>query len=176
MTEDITVSVNTLARNFEKTLAIVEEMLLKPRWDSLSFELARTRILNGIRRSSIDPTYLGSMALSKLTFGGDNIFSTDVSGTPESVQSMTMDDIKAFYEKNISPSVARFLVVGSVDQARVEKALASPSRKLERQRGSDASGHFPHPHLKKQEYISSMCPAPNSPTSILEPLHSSWQS
>jgi len=125
--EEITVSVNTLARNFEKTLAIVEEMLLEPRWDSLAFELARTRVLNGIRRSSIDPTYLGSMALRGLVLGKDNIQATDVSGTTESVQSMTIDQIRAFYEKNISPSVSRFLVVGSVDQLRVEQALASLS-------------------------------------------------
>lgn len=123
--EDITVSVNTLARNFEKSLKIVEEMLLQPRWDSLSFELARTRILNGIRRNSIDPTYLGSMALSRLVLGKDNIYSTDISGTLESVQNMKMDDIKAFYEKNISPSVTRFLVVGSVGEERVKKALAA---------------------------------------------------
>jgi zinc protease len=123
--EDITVSVNTLSRNFEKTLAIVEEMLLEPRWDSLAFEINRTRVLNGLRRSSIDPTYLGSMALTRLTLGSDNILATDVSGTTESVQNMTMDDIKAFYEKNISPSVARFLVVGSIDQARIETALAA---------------------------------------------------
>lgn len=123
--EDITVSVNTLARNFEKSLKIVEEMLLQPRWDSLSFELARTRILNGIRRNSIDPTYLGSMALSRLVLGKDNIYSTDISGTLESVQNMKMDDIKAFYEKNISPSVTRFLVVGAVGEERVKKALAA---------------------------------------------------
>ncbi|MDX9904210.1 MAG: pitrilysin family protein [Bacteroidales bacterium] len=122
--EDITFSVNTLTRNFEKTLAIVEEMLLEPRWDSLAFEIARTRVLNNLRRSSIDPTYLGSTALARLTLGEKNIFATDVSGTVESVNSMTMEDLKAFYEKNISPSVARFLVVGSVDQAGVEKALA----------------------------------------------------
>ncbi|MBE0668375.1 MAG: insulinase family protein, partial [Bacteroidales bacterium] len=123
--EDITVSVNTLARNFEKTIAIVEEMLLKPRWDSLSFELSKTRILNGIRRNAIDPTYLGSQALSKLVLGTDNIYSTDVMGTMESVGAMTIDELKAFYEKNFSPSVTSFLVVGSVDQPRIEKALAS---------------------------------------------------
>ncbi len=123
--EDITVSVNTLARNFEKTLALVEEMLLEPRWDSAAFELVRTRTLNGLRRSSIDPTYLGSMALNKLILGEDNIFATDVSGTTESVKTMTMEQLKAFYEKNFSPSVARFLVVGDVEQARVEKSLES---------------------------------------------------
>ncbi len=123
--EDITVSVNTLARNFEKTLALVEEMLLQPRWDSLSFELAKTRTLNGLRRNSIDPTYLGQRALSSLILGENNIYATDVAGTTESVQAMTMDQLREFYEKNISPSVARFLVVGAVDQPAVEKALAS---------------------------------------------------
>jgi len=123
--EDITVSVNTLARNFEKTLALVEEMLLEPRWDSVAFELAKTRTLNGLRRSSIDPTYLGSMALSRLVLGENNIYATDVAGTAESVKAMTMDQLREFYEKNISPSVARFLVVGAIDQPAVEKALAS---------------------------------------------------
>jgi zinc protease len=65
------------------------------------------------------------MALSKLVLGADNIYATDVNGTMESVSAMTMDDLKAFYEKNFSPSVSCFLVVGSVDQPRVEKALAS---------------------------------------------------
>ncbi len=125
--ENITVSVNTLARNFEKTLAIVEEMLLQPRWDSLSFELAKSRTLNSLRRSSIDPTYLGSMALNRLILGQDNILSTDVSGTMESVSAMTMEQIREYYEKYISPSVASFLVVGAVDQPQVEKALVSLS-------------------------------------------------
>lgn len=124
-TDNITVSVNTLARNFEKTIALVEEMLLHPRWDSLSLDLAKSRIANGIRRNSIDPRYLASNTLSKLVLGDENIFSTDVEGTIPSVNTMTMDDLKAFYEKNISPSVSRFIIVGSVNQERVEKALSS---------------------------------------------------
>lgn len=123
--EDITVSVNTLSRNFEKTLVLVEEMLLQPRWDSLAFELAKTRTINGLKRSSIDPTYLGSRALNRLVLGEDNIYATDVAGTVESVQAMTMDQLREFYEKNISPSVARFLIVGAIDQPAVEKALTS---------------------------------------------------
>ncbi|MGI6306743.1 MAG: insulinase family protein [Bacteroidales bacterium] len=70
--------------------------------------------------------------------GENNIYATDVSGTTESVQAMTMDQLKAFYEKNLSPSISRFLVVGAVDQPRVEKALASLNSQLGCQRGSDA--------------------------------------
>ena len=53
----------------------------------------------------------------------------DNSGTIESVEAITMDDLKAFYEKNLSPSVANFHVVGDVDKARVENALAGLNSK-----------------------------------------------
>ena len=71
-----------------------------------------------------DPNYLASITFSKLVLGKDNVLSTDISGTPESVEAITMDDLKAFYDRNISPSAASFHIVGDVEQARVEKALS----------------------------------------------------
>ena len=100
-------------------------MLLEPRWDEEQFSINKTRTVNNLKRNMADPNYLASITFSKLALGSDNVLSTDVSGTVESVEAITIDDLKAFYEKNLSPSVASFLVVGDVDQARVEKALAS---------------------------------------------------
>jgi zinc protease len=122
--ENITVSVSTLARNFEKTLALVEEMLLEPRWDEEQFSLNQTRTVNNLKRSLADPNYLARMTSGSLMIGTENVFSTDVSGTVESVEAITMDDLKGFYANKISPSVADFLIVGDVDQVKVEKALA----------------------------------------------------
>jgi zinc protease len=127
--ENITVSVSTLARNFEKTLAIVEEMLLEPRWDEEQFSINKTRTINNLKRNLADPNYVSNITLNKLVLGADNIHSTDNSGTVESVEAITMDDLKSYYEKNISPSVANFLIVGDVDQARVEKALSGLNEK-----------------------------------------------
>src|SRR5665647_562013 len=121
--ENLTVYVKTLARNFEKTLALVQEMLLEPRWDEEQFSLNKTRTVNNLKRSLADPNYLAWRTAGKLNLGPANVLSTDVSGTVESVEAITMDDLKNFYEKNISPSVANFLVVGDVDQARVNKAI-----------------------------------------------------
>ena len=50
--EDISVNVSTLAKNFEKTLALVEEMLLEPRWDEEQFALAKSRIINCIKSNA----------------------------------------------------------------------------------------------------------------------------
>ncbi len=119
----ITVSVSTLARNFEKTLALVEEMLLQPRWDEEQFSLNKTRTVNALKRNLADPNYLAGAAFNRLLFGEGNILAADVSGTVESVEAITMSDLKSYYENNISPTVANFLIVGDITQARVEKAL-----------------------------------------------------
>ncbi len=135
--EDITIEVGSmgfrssggmLARNFEKSIALVEEMLLEPRWDKEQFALAKSRIINGIKRNSASPDFLASKALNKLIFG-DNILAIDASGTESSVAAITLDDLKEYYNKYISPSISEMLVVGNIDQARVMKALASLNSK-----------------------------------------------
>ncbi len=74
--EDITMDVSTLTKNFEKTLALVSEILLEPRWDPEQFALAKSRIINRLKRNAASPDYLASSTLNKLMFG-DNILAID---------------------------------------------------------------------------------------------------
>lgn len=126
--EEISVDVSTLAKNFDKTLALVQEMLLEPRWDEKQFDIVKTRIVNNIKRNAASPSYLASNTLNKLMFG-DNILAIDPSGTEQSVSSITMDDLKEYYNNYISPSVSRFLIVGDIDQQKTEASLASLNEK-----------------------------------------------
>jgi zinc protease len=124
--EDISIDVSSMTKNFEKTLALVREILLEPRWDVESFALAKSRIINSLKRNAASPDYLASSNLNKLIFG-DNILATDATGTEASVTAITMDDLKDYYNKYLSASIAKFLVVGNVDQARVKAALSDLS-------------------------------------------------
>jgi zinc protease len=126
--EDISVEVSSMTKNFEKTLALVQEILLEPRWDPESFSLAKSRIINSLKRNAASPDYLASTNLNKLIFG-DNILATDATGTEASVTAITIDDLKDYYDKYLSPSIAKFLIVGNVDQARVKAALSDLSNK-----------------------------------------------
>ncbi len=127
--DDMSINVSTLAKNFEKTIALVEEMLLEPRWDSEQFGLAKSRIINTLKRNQASPDYLASTTLNKLIFGENNILGVEASGTEASVSSITIDDLKAFYQKYFSATGAKLLVAGDVDQARVENAFAGLSSK-----------------------------------------------
>ncbi len=143
--EDITVNVRTLARNFEKTLDLVQEILLEPRWDEEQFGLNKTKIINNLKRNMADPEYLAYRAADQLIMGENNILSTDVNGTVKSVESITLDDLKSFYGKYISPSVADFLVVGDIGKASVEKALAGLSGKWAPKEVTIPALSFPQP-------------------------------
>jgi zinc protease len=124
-TENITIRVSSLARNFEKTISLVREMLFEPRWDEEQFNLAKSRIINTLKRNKANPSYLASNTLNKLIYGENNILSIETVGTEESVSALTIDDLKSFYNKNFAPSVAQFLIVGDIDQQRVEAALTA---------------------------------------------------
>ncbi|GHC57815.1 M16 family metallopeptidase [Ulvibacter litoralis] len=120
--ESITIRGNTLVRNFDKTIKLIEEILLEPRWDEEEFARIKTKTINQIKRSEADPNAVAGRVYNKLLYGEDHIFSLPASGTEASVEAITINDLKAFYTKNFSPSVSTFQVVGKINQ---EKALRS---------------------------------------------------
>ena len=126
-TEDMTMYVNCLTRNYENTLALVEEILLQPRWDAEQFDLVKSRMINSIKRNQASPDYLADVTFNRLVYGDDNILAIPEDGTLESVESITMEDLKDFYAKSFSPSVAKMHVVGKIDKDRVIKGLESLS-------------------------------------------------
>jgi len=130
--EAIVVSVNTLSRNFEKTVELVEEMLLEPRWDSTEFVLAKERVINSFPRNKANPGYMASRTLDRLMFGENHVLSVPLSGTGETVPGITIDNLKEFYHRNLSPSLARLHIVGDIDRERVETALASLEERWEK--------------------------------------------
>ena len=166
--EDISIDVSTLSRNFEKTMALVEEILLEPRWDEERFSLASSRILNTIKRNEASPDYLSSSTLNKLMFG-NSIIATDVNGTAVSVPIITISDCKDFYNKYLSPSVARFLIAGDVEKQRVESALASLNRKWAAKDVKPAEINVPDAPEKSQIYFVDVPGAKQSVISIGAP-------
>jgi zinc protease len=121
--ENIRVSGTTLAKNYDATIALAKEMLLEPRWDETEFELLKKRAITNLRSQQASPGAVANNAYNELIYGKDNIRSKNVLGTIESVQSITLNDVKAFYEKNISPSVTTMHVVGDISKETVINSL-----------------------------------------------------
>ncbi|MEQ9308447.1 MAG: pitrilysin family protein [Balneolaceae bacterium] len=123
--QSINITGNTLSRNYAKTMAIVQEMLLEPRWDVTEFELAKQSTLSQIAAQSANPNSIASNTYNKLLYGENNILSNNQIGTVSSVESITIDDLKSYYNNNFSPNLASFLVVGSVSPREVLNSLSA---------------------------------------------------
>jgi zinc protease len=123
--ESITIRGNTLVRNFEKTMKLVEEILLEPRWDDEELKRIKTSTINSIKRSAANPNIVARNVRNKLLYGDKHIFAYPTSGSVKSIEAITMADLKAFYDKNFSPSVSKFHIVGNIDKETVAATLAS---------------------------------------------------
>jgi zinc protease len=119
----VEISGNTLTRNFDKVMELVREMLLEPRWDTAEFELAKIRIINSLKRQKANPTTLARNALNESVYGKGHVFSFDRQGTENAVATITIDDLKMYYKKFMSPAVAGFQVAGDIDKSQVLTAL-----------------------------------------------------
>lgn len=127
--ESIGISGNSLAKNLDATLELVNEILTEPRWDTEAFEIAKTRRLASIQQTKGNPQSLAFNALNKQLYGEGHPSSIPLGGTIESVESITLDDLKEYFEQNISPKVAHFHIVGDINQDESLKALKSFNEK-----------------------------------------------
>ncbi|WP_165732479.1 pitrilysin family protein [Polaribacter sp. 20A6] len=120
--ENITLSGTTLAKNYDKTLALAQEILLEPRFDENEFDLLKKATIANLRQQEASPNSVARNAYNELIYGKENIRSKNILGTTTSVETISIEDLKTYYNKYISPSVAKMLVVGDISK---EKVIAS---------------------------------------------------
>ena len=121
--DNTTVYVQSLTKNLPATLALLDQRLLHPRFDAADFDRVKKQDLQGIANQVTQPVAIANNAYAKLLYGQNDIMGVPVSGTTATVGSITLDDVKQFYQQYYSPSVSFLTVVSDQDQAAVEPNL-----------------------------------------------------
>lgn len=129
--ESIFVSGNTLAKNYNATMALVQEIILQPRWDTKEFDLIKQSTLSQILQQKADPNSIARNEFKKLIYGSESILSNNRIGTENSVNSITVEDLKNYYTKNSAPTVSDFQIVGAISKAEVTNSLAALNKNWE---------------------------------------------
>lgn len=164
-TEDIRISINTLSRNYQQTLALVEEILFEPRWDEKEFGLLKQSTISQIRQLEANPNAVANSNYNLLIYGKDNIRSRNILGTIESVNAITIDDLKAFYAKNLSPSVARMHIVGALPKLQITNSLNKINQTWKAKSVTIPNYPTPKPPTKSQVYFYNV---PDAKQSVLQ--------
>ncbi|GAA4393122.1 pitrilysin family protein [Hymenobacter koreensis] len=122
--ENTTVYVQSLTKNLDKTLALLDQRLLHPKFEQADFDRLKKQTLEGIANQNTQPVVVADKTFARLLYGPNDIMSTPTSGTEATVGSITLDDVKQFYAQNYAPNVSHLVVVSDADQKAIEPKLA----------------------------------------------------
>ena len=121
----VTISGSVLSKHYDALMALVTEVLLSPRFDEAEFALAKDDVINQIEQIKANPNAIAAAEFKALLYGNAHPFAQTPLGEKESVTAISLDDVKAFYRNNISPSLAKFHVVGDIEPSAVKQALVT---------------------------------------------------
>lgn len=161
--EAITISGSCLSRNFEQTIALVQEMLLNPRWDEKEFSRLKQETETSLKGREANPTAIAAINFNKLVYGDAHIYGVPVNGTLASNKNFTLEDVKTFYT-SISPKAANFHVAGNISEARVTDALQGISEGWKGDKVSIPEQQLPDTNPESTLYFIDV---PNSKQSVL---------
>ena len=113
---EITVTISSLTKNLDATLKLAEEILTQPKFDKDEFERAKKQILESIANQGTQPVVIANNVFNKLLYGNDNMMAIPTLGTAATVNSITLEDVKAYYSNNFSPTISSLVIVGDVSK------------------------------------------------------------
>lgn len=122
-TESVGVRVESLEKNLGKTLQLLEEKLMRPKFKQEALDRIKQSQIQSIENNKKNPAYVARMVYDKILYGEGDIRSIPNSGTKESVESITLQDVENFYQ-NLSPTVADLVIVGNMDKSDVTEQLS----------------------------------------------------
>ena len=113
----IIMNANGLRSKASEIFGLAQEILLEPRWDETEFARIKDETVENINRQMVSPAAVAANVFNKLVYGENSILGQSTLGTPQSVPTITMDDMRGFYDAYFSPSVANIAVAGDITQA-----------------------------------------------------------
>ncbi|NMM47064.1 M16 family metallopeptidase [Marinigracilibium pacificum] len=116
--------IQTLSKNLDKTLELAEEILYRPKFTEEEFNRLKKQQFESVMASLKDPSSIASNIYDRLLYGEGHIYSLPTSGNIATLQNITLEDVKAFYEKNYSAGLASVTVVGDVEEGQVMESLS----------------------------------------------------
>ena len=120
--------VSSLSKHLPETLALLEEKLFNPKFDKAEFERLKARTMQGLQQDAKNPSALAQKAKSRLLYGQDNRIGWPDAGTLSSLEAMTIEDVKQYYDTYINASRASVIVVSDLTQTQIVDALSFLSK------------------------------------------------
>ncbi|WP_298519640.1 pitrilysin family protein [uncultured Kordia sp.] len=121
---------NSLSKYFPRIIELMADAGLNPNFTQEDLDSERAKILEGIKSDKKNVTAIAGRVRSVLAYGANHPYGEYI--TEESVNKVTLDDVKAFHKKYFKPNNAYLIIIGDVKTKDVKKLVKKYFKKWEK--------------------------------------------
>jgi len=107
--------ISSLKKNVDSTLAILSDILSNPKFSLNDFNRMKKQMIQDVLYRQTKMTWLASQASRQVLYH-NTIFERDSDGTVSSINALTLDDVKQFFNNNYTPNGTQISVVGDMSK------------------------------------------------------------
>jgi zinc protease len=116
--DGITYSIQTLKKNLDKTLVLLEERMLNPKFTQTAFDRIQKQNIEGFKQAKSQPAFVASDVFDKMNYG-TSILGLSSSGTEYTIKNMKLSDVESYYSNYMTSQNAELVVVGDVTESEI---------------------------------------------------------
>jgi zinc protease len=116
--DGINFQVQTLKKNLDQTLALLEEKMLNPKFTQDAFNRIQRQSIEGFKQTKSQPAFVASEVFAKMNYG-TSILGLSPAGTEYTIKNLTLKDVQDYYANNMTSKGARLVIVGDVTEAEI---------------------------------------------------------
>jgi zinc protease len=122
--DGVTYSIQSLKKNVDKTLSLLQERLFNPAFKEEDFNRLKKQALEGFKLAKARPATVASAVFAKLNYGPNHILGISPNGTEQTVSNITLDDIKGYYKDYTTSQDAKLVIAGDIKEVEVLSKLS----------------------------------------------------
>lgn len=122
--DGVTYTVQSLKKNFDKSLALLQERLFNPKFTQEAFDRIQKQALQAFKAAKGQPATIASEVFAKVNYGANNILGISEDGTEATIKNITLQDIENYYNNYMTSVDAKVVVVGDIKENEVLPKLS----------------------------------------------------
>ena len=152
------ISVSSLKQNLDATLKILEEKLFSPAFKEEDLKRIKKEMKANLKQEVHQPESMAAKAFDYVLYG-ESLFGIPTS--IKSVEKITLQDIKDYYDKYYTPSLSKVTIVGDITEQEAKQKMEVLS-KWAAKNVTMPPPPAPQPQQGQQFYIYDISGAPSS--------------
>lgn len=141
---------SSLKKHQDKLLELMSDIMYNPVFPQEELDKLRKQAITGLAASKDDPNAISGRLASKLNFGSDHPYGEDE--TEATLNNVTVDDFKAYYNTYFKPNIAYLAIVGNINKAEAQQLVNKYFSKWER--GTVPSKSYAKPAAPEQSFVA----------------------